>query len=93
MRNGDLSVDSALTVSDRDDNPRFYPLKSDNVHFTLAGDYVRATGHAAAIRRADARSPTSPSSTGCRPAPATPSLDVPGLTFGPNLQPERTHAA
>ena len=44
VHHGDLAVDSALTVSDRDPNPRFYPLKSNNVHFTLAGDYVRATG-------------------------------------------------
>ena len=44
VRHGNLSVDSALTVSDRDANPRFYPLKSNDVHFTLGGDYVRATG-------------------------------------------------
>ncbi|HZC38585.1 MAG TPA: hypothetical protein VE221_07920, partial [Sphingomicrobium sp.] len=44
FRKKNLSVNSALFVSDRDPNPRFYPLKSDNTHFTIAGDYVRATG-------------------------------------------------
>ena len=43
-RNSKLAVDSALTVSDRDDNPRFYPLRSDKVHMTIAGDHVRANG-------------------------------------------------
>src|SRR5262249_39474856 len=44
VHHGDLSVSSALTVSDRDPNPRFYPLKSNDVRFTLGGDYVRANG-------------------------------------------------
>jgi translocation and assembly module TamB len=85
FRNSDLNVDSALTVSDRDSNPRFNPLKSDNVHFTLAGDFVRATG---ALRHAGTLvsdvSIVHQLSTGAGHA----DLDVPGLTFGPNLQPE-----
>ena len=85
VHNGDLSVDSDLTVSDRDPNPRFYPLKGDNVHFTLAGDYVRATG---ALRH-EGTLVTDVSiehklSTGAGHA----DLDVPGLTFGPGLQPD-----
>ena len=87
VHNGDLRVDSALTVSDRAPDARFYPLKSDNVRFTLAGDYVRATG--------GLRHPSSGAlvtdvniehrlSTGAGHA----LLDVPGLTFGPNLQPD-----
>src|SRR5205085_7108243 len=39
IRHSNLTVDSALTVSDRDANPRFYPLKGNNVHVTLGGDY------------------------------------------------------
>ena len=42
VHHGALSLDSALTVSDRDANPRFYPLKSNDVHLTFGGDYVRA---------------------------------------------------
>jgi hypothetical protein len=85
VHKGDLSVDSALTVSDRSDNPRFYPLKSDNVHFTLAGDDVRANG----TLRHGGTLVTDVSiehqlSTGAGHA----DLNVPGLTFGPDLQPE-----
>ena len=85
VHNGDLSVDSDLTVSDRDPNPRFYPLKGDNVHFTLAGDYVRATG---ALRHEGTLvsdvAIEHKLSTGAGHA----DLDVPGLTFGPGLQPD-----
>ncbi|MEA3058323.1 MAG: translocation and assembly module TamB, partial [Sphingomonadales bacterium] len=85
FRNNALGVNSALTVSDRDPEPRFYPLKSDNVRFTLAGDYVRATG---ALRHGGTLvtdiAIEHRLSTGAGHA----SLDVPGLTFGPNLQPE-----
>jgi hypothetical protein len=82
-----LAVDSALTVSDRDPDPRFYPLTSDNVHFTLAGDYVRATGalrHPASgtlVTNVDIEHRLS---SGAGHA----SLDVPGLTFGQALQPD-----
>src|SRR5213075_189397 len=80
MHHGDLSVDSALTVSDRDANSRFYPLKSDDMHLTLAGDYVRATG---ALRH-DSTLVTNVAiehqlSSGAGHA----DLNVPGLTFGP----------
>ena len=88
FRNKDLSVQSALTVSDRDANPRFYPLRSSDTRLTLAGDYVRATG--------TLRNPASGAlvsnvniehrlSSGAGHA----LLDVPGLTFGPNFQPEQ----
>ena len=85
VHHGDLAVDSALTVSDRDPNPRFYPLKSNNVHFTLAGDYVRATGtlNHGTTRVTDV-SIEHQLSSGSGHA----DLDVPGLTFGPDLQPD-----
>jgi hypothetical protein len=86
-RNRDLSVDSALTVADRDPNPRFYPLRSDNVHFTLAGDMIRATGalrHPATGTVVTDVTIEHRLSTGAGHA----LLDVPGLTFGPNLQPD-----
>jgi translocation and assembly module TamB len=88
FRNSNLSVRSALTVSDRDPNPRFYPLRSDDTRFTLAGDYVRATGslrHPASGTRVSDVSIEHRLSTGAGRA----MLDVPGLTFGPNLQPEQ----
>ena len=86
-RNRDLSVDSALTVADRDPNPRFYPLRSDSVHFTLAGDMIRATGalrHPATGTMVTDVTIEHRLSTGAGHA----LLDVPGLTFGPNLQPD-----
>jgi translocation and assembly module TamB len=87
-RNKDLTVDSSAIVSDRDPNPRFYPLKSDNVHFTIAGDYVRATGalhHPATGTLVTDVQIEHQLSTGAGHA----LLDVPGLAFGPNLQPDQ----
>jgi translocation and assembly module TamB len=87
LHNNDLTADAALTVSDRDANPRFYPLRSDNVHFTLAGDHVRATGalrHPATGTLLTDVNIEHRLSTGAGHA----ILDVPGLTFGPNLQPD-----
>ena len=82
-----LSVDSALTVSDRDANPRFYPLKSNDAHITMAGDYVRASGslhHPASGALVTDVDIEHRLSTGAGHA----LLDVPGLTFGPGLQPD-----
>ena len=87
LRHSNLSVDSALTVADRSDNPRFYPLNSNDVHFTLGGDYVRATGglrHPASGNLVTNVTIEHRLSTGAGHA----DLDVPGLTFGPNFQPE-----
>jgi hypothetical protein len=87
-RNKDLVVDSSAMVSDRDPNPRFYPLKSDNIHFTIAGDYVRATGalhHPATGTLVTDVSIEHRLSSGAGHA----LLDVPGIAFGPNLQPDQ----
>ena len=87
-RNKDLVVDSSLMVSDRDPNPRFYPLKSDTVHFTIAGDYVRAAGalrHPATGTLVTDVSIEHRLSTGGGHA----LLEVPGLAFGPSLQPDQ----
>jgi translocation and assembly module TamB len=86
-RNRNLSVNSALTVSDRDPNPRFYPLRSDDVHFTLADDMIRATG---ALRHPGTGTLVTNVSIEHRLSSGAGHalLDVPGLTFGPNLQPE-----
>jgi hypothetical protein len=62
-------------------------LKSDNVHFTIAGDYVRATGalhHPASGTLVTNVNIEHRLSTGVGHA----TLDVPGLTFSPNLQPD-----
>jgi hypothetical protein len=87
-RNSDLTVDSALTVSDVDPDPRFYPLRSNDVHMTIAGDYVRATGslqHPQTGTLVTNVSIEHQLSSGSGHA----QLDVPGITFTPNgLQPD-----
>ena len=88
FRNRNLTVNSALTVSDRSPNPRFYPLRSDNVHFALAGDHIRATGslrHPATGTLVTNADIVHRLSTGTGHA----TLEVPGLAFGPNFQPEQ----
>jgi translocation and assembly module TamB len=87
-RNKGLTVTSALTLTDRNPDPRFYPLKSNDVRFTLAGDYVRATGalhHPATGNLVTNVSIEHRLSTGAGHA----ILDVPGLSFGPNFQPDQ----
>ena len=81
---------SALTVSDRDADPRFYPLRSDDVHFTLAGDYVRATGtlrHPASGALVTDVSIEHRLSTGAGHA----TFDVPGLSLRAQFPARRTH--
>ncbi|NUQ19033.1 MAG: hypothetical protein HOP95_11400 [Sphingomonas sp.] len=87
-RKSGLTVDSALTVSDINPDPRFYPLRSNDVHMTIAGDYVRATGslhHPATGTLVTDVSIEHRLSTGAGHA----LLDVPGLAFGPNFQPDQ----
>ena len=84
---GDITVDGALTVSDRAPEPRFYPLHSDNVHFSLANGMVRAKGtlnHPASGTKVTDVTIEHLLATGVGHA----NLDVPGITFGQNLQPE-----
>jgi hypothetical protein len=84
---GDLTVDGAMTVSDRSEPARFYPLHSDNVRFTLAGDWVRAGGtlnHPASGTKVADVAIEHRLSAGAGHA----LLDVPGIRFGQGLQPE-----
>jgi hypothetical protein len=84
---GDITIDGALTLSDRAPEPRFYPLHSDNVHFALANGMVRATGalnHPASGTKVTDVTIEHLLASGVGHA----DLDVPGVTFGQNLQPE-----
>jgi hypothetical protein len=85
FKGGTLSLSGSSLVTDRDANARFYPLRTDNLHLTVGGDYVRASGGL----RHEGVLVTDVSiehrlSTGAGHA----NLDIPGLTFGPNLQPD-----
>jgi hypothetical protein len=84
---GKLTVNGGLTLTDRTPEQRFYPLKSNDFTFTLAGDDIRAGGtliHPASGTRISDVSIRHSLASGNGQA----ILDVPGLTFGPNLQPE-----
>ena len=86
-RNSALSVDGGLTLQDRDPDPRFYPLRSNDVHLSIAGDYVRATGSLY-----HQETGTLVTNVNIEHRLSTDSghalLDVPGLAFGPGFQPE-----
>ena len=87
VRRGNLTIDGGLLLSDRADPSKFYPLTSDDVHFTLANSMIRATGtlrHPASGTRVTDVTIDHNLTTGNGNAV----LDVPGITFGPNLQPE-----
>jgi translocation and assembly module TamB len=85
--NSVLTASAATTVSDRAPDPRFYPLHSDDLHLKIAGDYVRAGGilrHPATGTEVTDVSIEHQLSSGAGHA----TLDVPGIAFGPNLQPD-----
>ncbi|GAC1575163.1 MAG: hypothetical protein NVS3B5_06000 [Sphingomicrobium sp.] len=83
-----LTVDGALTVSDRSEKAKFYPLAARGVHFVLAGDRITTSG--ALHNPARGMLVTNVSiihvlSTGQGHA----NLDVPGIRFSLNgLQPD-----
>jgi hypothetical protein len=87
VRGGDLDIDGRLTLSDRAEPSKFYPLKSDNVHFTLANSRISATG---TLKHPDSGTKVTDVTiahnltTGAGNAV----LDVPGITFGNSIQPE-----
>jgi hypothetical protein len=87
IHNGDLDVGGNMLVSDRAAEPRFYPLRSDDVKLTVGGDYVLANGSlhhpasGALVTNVDIEHKLS---TGAGHA----DLNVPGIAFGESLQPE-----
>ncbi len=83
----DLTIDGGLTVADAMTPAKFYPLRSDNMHFTLANGLIRATGtlkHPASGTRIVDVDIDHRLANGTGRA----LLDVPGIRFGEGLQPE-----
>jgi hypothetical protein len=83
-----LKLNGRLDLSDPSERPRFYPLHSNDFAFTLGGDSIRAGGtliHPETGTRVTDVTIRHTLSTGNGEA----LLDVPGLTFGPNLQPDQ----
>jgi hypothetical protein len=87
-RRNTLSIDGALTLSDADPDPRFYPLRSNDVHVTIGGDYVRATGSLHEPKTGTLVTNVSIEHRLSADAGHA-ILDVPGLAFGPNFQPDQ----
>ena len=84
---GDLSANASMLVSDRSDNPRFYPLRGNDVRFSLADGWVRADGklvHPGSGTLVSNIDIEHRLETGIGRA----LLDVPGIRFGENLQPD-----
>ncbi len=85
---GALAIDGSSTVSDLANPARFYPLASNDLHFRLANDLIRANGslhHPASGTRVTNVAITHRLSSGNGEA----ILDVPGIRFGGGLQPEQ----
>ena len=86
-RNAALDIDGGLLLSHLADPPNFYPLRSNDVHFRLGDDRITATGtllHPDSGTRVTNVAIDHRLSTGNGEA----ILDVPGIRFGNNLQPE-----
>jgi hypothetical protein len=82
-----LTIDGGLLLSHRTDTPNFYPLRSDNVHLLIADNRITATGtlkHPDSGTRISEVTIAHNLTTGNGDA----LLNVPGITFGPGLQPE-----
>jgi len=85
--NSRLTIDGGLFVNDRADPPRFYPLKSNDVHFVLADNRITTTG---SLRHPDTGTLVTNVDIQHNLSSGTGHADlgVPGITFGPNLQPD-----
>ena len=84
----DLTIDGGLTVADQAVPPKFYPLRSDDMHFTLANDMIRATG---TLKHPASGTPITEVTIDHRLSSGVGHavLDVPGIRFATGgLQPE-----
>ncbi|HEU5482947.1 MAG TPA: YdbH domain-containing protein, partial [Sphingomicrobium sp.] len=82
-----LAIDGDLMVNDRADPPRFYPLASNDVRFVLADNRIATTG---SLRDPESGTHVTDVSVehNLDSGGGHATLDVPGLRFGPNFQPE-----
>jgi hypothetical protein len=82
-----LTIDGSLLVNDRADPPRFYPLRSDDVHFVFTDNRITTTG---SLRHPDTGTLVTNVDIehNLNSGAGHADLDVPGIRFGPNLQPD-----
>jgi translocation and assembly module TamB len=84
---GALDVRGSILLSHLAETPNFYPMRSNDMHLRMADDRIRATGsllHPPSGTKVTDVSINHRLSTGSGEA----ILDVPGIRFGANLQPE-----
>jgi translocation and assembly module TamB len=87
MGDSGVNVAAGLLLSSRSDPPTFYPLRSDDVQFQLNDNRITTTGtlrHPGSGTRVTDVTIAHNLATGDGNAV----LDVPGISFGSNLQPE-----
>jgi translocation and assembly module TamB len=85
--NGRLAIDGSMLAYDREDPSRFYPLRSSDTRFVMDDGRITATGSLAPSGVRNARDERfGQSQSGNRRGAGN--LDVPGIPFGPNLQPD-----
>ncbi len=87
MKDGGVSISGGMLIAHRHDPPNFYPMRSDDMSLVLADGRIRATG---SLHHPDSGTKVTDVTiqhdldTGSGNAV----LDVPGIAFGPGLQPE-----
>ena len=88
FNNGRLVIDGNLMAEDRASPPRFYPLRSNDFHFVMADNQISASGP---LRHPESGTLVTDVSVehNLDSGAGHALLDVPGITFGPNLQPEQ----
>lgn len=84
---GAVTVDGAAMVNDRSDPVKFYPLRSDNLRFVMANNRITTTG---SLRHPESGTLVTNVDIAHNLASGVGQaiLDVPGIAFGPALQPE-----
>ncbi|MCL6698031.1 YdbH domain-containing protein [Sphingomonas sp. NSE70-1] len=87
MGNGGVSISGGMLLAHRVEQPNFYPLRSDDMKLVMADGKINATGslhHPASGTKITDVTIQHNLDNGNGNAV----LDVPGVTFGPGLQPE-----
>jgi translocation and assembly module TamB len=87
MTKGGFTLDGGMLLSHRADPPNFYPLRSDDFHFVLADNRITATG---SLKHPDSGTKVSDVTIAhnLTTGDGNAMLSVPGIAFGPGLQPE-----